>query len=239
MVGIYMYENKENKKKYIGQSINITKRKSEHLTRLDTHSKFDKVLQSIGMDCFNFVILEECSADLLDERERYWIEVYDTVNPEKGYNLTPGGQSQRGEKNIQAKLTKQQVLEIIKLLEENQLDDATIGKIYNVHRNTINNINRCYTWTDIHNYKSNIRDEFSQTHFNRSSKAGSGSHSSKITEDQAKEIIQLIEQTSLSMPTIAKQLNISLYIIEDIKRCKTWKHLHNYKENIRKEYKGG
>ena len=45
------------------------------------------------MDCFNFIILEECSSNLLDEKEKYWIEFYDTTNPEKGYNLTTGGQS--------------------------------------------------------------------------------------------------------------------------------------------------
>ena len=122
------------------------------------------------------------------------------------------------------------------MLEENILDDTAIGNKYNVHRNTINNINRCKTWADVHNYEKNIRDEYSQAKFNRSSKAGSGSPTAKITEEQAKEIIRLIEQTTLSMPKIAKQLGVSLYIVEDIKRCKTWKHLHNYKGNIRFEY---
>lgn len=68
------------------------------------------------------------------------------------------------------------------MLEENKLDDMAIGKMYNVHRNTINNINRCCNWTNIHNYKNNIRDEFAFIHYHRNSKAGSGSHSAKITE---------------------------------------------------------
>lgn len=239
MVGIYMYENKLNGKKYIGQSINIIKRKNEHETRIDTASKFDKHLQKLGTDCFTFTVLEECPSNLLNEREKYWIAFYDTTDPEKGYNLTPGGTSQRGEDNIQAKLSEQEVLEIIKLLEQNELTDMAISKIYNVHYNTISNINRCYTWTNLHNYTKNIRNEFAQKHFNRSSHAGMGSSSAKITEDQAKQVIKLLETTTLSKPQIAKQLNISLYIIEDISRCKTWKHLHNYIKNIRKECKGG
>lgn len=233
MIGIYMYENKTDKKKYIGQSINIQKRKWEHLNKKNTTSKFDKYLQKIGIENFNFKILEECPPELLDEREKYWIQFFDTTNPKKGYNLTIGGQSQRGENNVSAKLSKQQVLEIIKLLEENKLTDKEISQIYNVHFNTINNINRCYTWTSIHQYKNNIRNEFTQKHFHHNSKVGENSVSSKITEQQAKEIINLIETTTLSMPKIAQQLNISLFIVEDIKRCKTWKYLHNYKTNIR------
>ena len=41
------------------------------------------------------------------------------------------------------------------------------------------------------------------------------------------------------MAQLARDLSISINIIEDINRCKTWKYLHNYKKNIRKEYQGG
>ena len=38
---------------------------------------------------FDFEILEECSKELLNEREKYWIEYYDSYH--HGYNASPGG----------------------------------------------------------------------------------------------------------------------------------------------------
>ena len=119
------------------------------------------------------------------------------------------------------------------------MNDTEIGNKYGVHRNTISNINRCITWTNLHSYKKNIRNEFSQKSFNKNAKTGQNNSNAKITEDKAKEIIKLLEQTTLSAPQIAAQLNVSLYIVEDIKRCRTWKYLHKYSYNIREEYKRG
>lgn len=36
------------------------------------------------------------------------------------------------------------------------------------------------------------------------------------------------------MAQLSRDLNISIYIIQDINSCRTWKHLHNYTKNIRK-----
>lgn len=89
MIGIYMYENKLNHKKYIGQSTNIERRKWEHLKWPSRYSRFDNELQVIGEKGFDFSILEECSVDQLDEREKYWIKYYNSQ--QEGYNLTGGG----------------------------------------------------------------------------------------------------------------------------------------------------
>jgi hypothetical protein len=54
---------------------------------------------------------------MLDERETYWIEYYDTYNDKtKGYNETPGGGciGLPGELNSRAKLTNAEVLDIRK-----------------------------------------------------------------------------------------------------------------------------
>lgn len=47
----------------------------------------------------------------------------------------------------------------------------------------------------------------------------------------------MLEKDSRSQAQIARDEHISENIIRDINRCKTWKHLHNYQKNIRKEYK--
>ena len=61
----------------------------------------------------------------------------------------------------------------------------------------------------------------------------------KISEQQAKEIIHLLETTNIPQAKISRDYGYSEYIINDINRCKTWKYLHNYDKNIRKESKGG
>lgn len=58
MVGIYKFTNKLNGKIYIGQSVNIIKRKWEHISAPSPYSYFDSVLQKIGINNFDFEIVE-------------------------------------------------------------------------------------------------------------------------------------------------------------------------------------
>lgn len=95
MIGIYKFTNKINGLSYIGQSIHIEHRYQEHMHDRFVSNKNDtdwyKALNEFGPENFEFTILEECSADKLDEREIYWIDYYDTYF--NGYNSTPGGQA--------------------------------------------------------------------------------------------------------------------------------------------------
>lgn len=229
--GIYKYTNRTNNKVYIGQSVNILKRKWEHEHSPSRVSKFDKILNSIGPNEFDFCILEECPVSLLDERERFWIKEYNSTNDKYGYNILEGGTSKIGENNPQAKLSNIEISEIIKLLIENNLTNSEIGKLYRVSQSTIDQINRCQIWTHLHSYKNNIRRES-----NENSGRGENSKASKITEKIANSIIYDLERTNMSCPKIAQKNKVSINIVEDIKRCRTWKHLHNYQYNIRKEF---
>ena len=47
--------------------------------------------EKYGLENFNFETIENCELKQLDDRERYWIQYYNTYN--NGYNLTQGGQS--------------------------------------------------------------------------------------------------------------------------------------------------
>ena len=236
MIGIYMYENKLNHKKYIGQSTNIERRKREHLCWPSPYSRFDLELKVIGEQGFEFSILEECSAELLDEREKYWIEFYNSK--EEGYNLTIGGQSYRGQENPQARLTDDEVRQIIILLEEHRLNNGEIAKLFSVCRNTIDGINRCKSWCHLHNYKTNIRNEnLSKEENPHSAFAGENNPTVKITEEKAKRIIKLLEIDERSLAQLSRDENISLNILYDINRCRTWKYLHKYQKNIRNEYR--
>jgi len=94
--GIYCIENLVNHKKYIGQSVNILDRWSKHRSELNRGKHDNDYLQKswnkYGSDCFAFSILERCERQQLDERERYFINFYETLNRDFGYNLKSGGQ---------------------------------------------------------------------------------------------------------------------------------------------------
>lgn len=93
--GIYQYINKINNKSYIGQSINIQKRYREHKNAAfnpnnkDYDQTIHRAIRKYGLENFDFVILEECSPEELDQKEVYWIAYYDTYH--NGYNETEGG----------------------------------------------------------------------------------------------------------------------------------------------------
>lgn len=93
MIGIYKFENKINGKVYIGQSVNIEKRYSEHL-RVNNKDKsiFHFAIRKYGLDNFSFEIIEECEPQKLDELEIMYIQLYKSLHPQ-GYNLTSGGRS--------------------------------------------------------------------------------------------------------------------------------------------------
>lgn len=232
MIGIYMFEHKETHKKYIGQSTNISKRKQDHLYNPSPYSKIDDALRD-ERDNFTFSIIEECPVELLDEREKYWIEYYDSI--QNGYNLIKGGNCYRGENNIQAKLSDKEVLQIIHLLEECKLNNREIAKQFNVHINTIDFINRCRTWGHLHNYVKNIRQESLLLRNEQRNTHNGELSTNKITENQAKEIIELLKNDTRSLAQLSRDLDISLNILYDINRCRTWKYLHNYTKNVRNE----
>lgn len=94
MKGIYQIFNKENGKRYIGQSNNLSHRKSCHLYDLknkrhkntNLQNDYDKNPESI-----KFEVLCTCKYEELDDLERFYIEKYDTTNPKNGYNQYDGG----------------------------------------------------------------------------------------------------------------------------------------------------
>ena len=91
--GIYKITNKATGEVYIGQSVNIAQRWKQHIKcglGIDASStnKLYNVMQNTGVWNFTFEVLEECSRDKLNEKERFWIEMYQSN--EVGLNVTKG-----------------------------------------------------------------------------------------------------------------------------------------------------
>ena len=114
MIGIYCWTNKINNKKYIGQSIDIERRRQQHIYGAGKYTtKISMALYKYGLHNFTFEILETCDANELDVREQYWIDYYDSIK--NGYNITyvdENGCNVQGENNPRTQLTNEDVLEI-------------------------------------------------------------------------------------------------------------------------------
>lgn len=99
MIGIYKITNTVNQKCYIGQSVNIERRFSDHKNRVyytQYETPLYKAFKKYGVDKFLFEVLEECSKELLDERERYYIALFKSADKKYGYNFTFGGKGYTG-----------------------------------------------------------------------------------------------------------------------------------------------
>ena len=90
-----MIRNLVNNKIYIGQSTNVIDRMAHHKSSLRHNRHESSFLQrswnKYGEENFEFSILEECEEKEQDERERYYIALYDSTNRSKGYNRETGG----------------------------------------------------------------------------------------------------------------------------------------------------
>jgi len=78
---------------YIGQSRNIKERFREHIKcglGIDTPAanKLYKAMRKEGIDNFTFELLEECSSQFLDEKEAFYISLYNSYD--YGYNSNHG-----------------------------------------------------------------------------------------------------------------------------------------------------
>ena len=96
--GIYGIHNLINDKWYVGQAVNIRARWNTHRSLLFRNEKDSihllRAWNKYGSDAFEWVILEECLPDQLDEREMFWIAKKDSYK--NGYNRTLGGGGIRG-----------------------------------------------------------------------------------------------------------------------------------------------
>ena len=90
--GVYCITCIVNNKKYIGCSKNIYSRINNHKYSLEKQSLkqenqyFIDDFKKYGYEKFNYEVLEYTSKNLKD-KEFYYINLYDTVNRKKGYNL--------------------------------------------------------------------------------------------------------------------------------------------------------
>jgi group I intron endonuclease len=109
---IYIITNTTTNKVYIGQAVSHRKNRGkyrffgyegrfrDHLSEALCNTKkkqcsyLNNAIRHYGKDAFMVALLEECDISQMDDRERHYIQQYNSVYP-TGYNLTVGGKGQR------------------------------------------------------------------------------------------------------------------------------------------------
>ena len=91
--GIYKITNQKTNQCYIGQSVDISKRWKDHVKcglgiDTPTNNKLYQSMNEFGIWNFTFEILEKCSKDQLNEKESFYISLYQSN--EFGFNSNAG-----------------------------------------------------------------------------------------------------------------------------------------------------
>ena len=139
---IYLIKNKINNKCYTGQAVKFygknnkewgsKKRWNSHIREAFCNGKdhcrvLNSALRKYGIDNFELIILGEYKMDLLNEKEVFFIEKYNTLVP-NGYNLTTGGYS--GKDSDETRY-KKRLMRLGKKNSTTHIENSQLGQIGN------------------------------------------------------------------------------------------------------------
>lgn len=236
--GIYRFVY-PNGKSYIGQAGNIYSRIIEH----NNYAKYgrgqhpllkcEEEMQKQKYLISEFWILEEIKdPSKLDERESYWIDFFHSyIQDGQGYNMTRGGNAsnQKGVESTNAKFTQETLNELIDLLQNHRelsLNDLAIK--FNVHLETIRNINNGETYTSsslhypIRSNPSQRRLKYLDDYFESEEKL------LQLKED-------LMYRWDLTIDKdLTKKYNLPIDLLRDINNGRRFAEIGNYSYPIRK-----
>jgi group I intron endonuclease len=155
---IYIIRNTVNKKVYIGQThVSIKLRFQNHLSaaRRGLDYVIGKAIRKYGEDKFYVELLEECTTEELNDREKYWIAFFNSTNNKFGYNMSIGGNVVRTTNDLDETLVLNMFKQgntstkIAKILHVNPYKIATILKknniIYGIDKQRIDKVTESMT----------------------------------------------------------------------------------------------
>lgn len=100
---IYIIKNIVNDKVYVGQTkVSLKLRFQNHLSAVRNGKDYiiGKAIRKYGEDKFYIELLEECTVEELNEREKYWIAFFNSTDNRSGYNISTGGNVIRTTKEL-------------------------------------------------------------------------------------------------------------------------------------------
>lgn len=157
MVGyIYIIQNTINNKVYIGQtSVSIEHRWHQHLASakrgVDNGIILYKAMRKYGIENFYVTLIEKVDYLLLDEKEKYWIEYYNSIAP-NGYNVRKGGEDVGRKEVYKIDPVSNQIIECYASATAasvvNNIDLSSLTKVCRGEQNSCNG----YKWAYKDNY---------------------------------------------------------------------------------------
>lgn len=150
---IYKITNIVNKKVYIGQTVNFKKRKYNHIRELRNNEHFNSGLQEDWNEYKESSFIFEVIGLYEDynDKEKYYISLYESQDETKGYNVDEGGENPpiiRGEDSILSTHTQNDIERIIYDLENSELSINAIAVKHNYTSSSITRINCGRMWRD-------------------------------------------------------------------------------------------
>lgn len=211
MVGIYIIKNTINQKVYIGRSTDINRRWATHLRDAKNGSlcKIHLAMNKLGINNFYFEVLEECEVKELNNREQYYIDLYNSWH--SGYNNGNSSNFLNGEDNPNCKMTKEDIYDI---RFRQSLMSETRKEIYKDYEDRITLSNFLF----ICNYKTwvDILNEFNTTEIINWHKERSGNGIKKFSKSDLEKIIILRYKEKMSYQKIGDMYGKNRKTIERI-----------------------
>lgn len=150
---IYIIRNKINKKVYIGQAKDAAKRWLNHIYNAKYENRkglekqvIHKAMSKYGYENFYYEILESQITNY-DEREKYWINYYNSIVP-NGYNVSVGGNGAGCGLEHPNSLIKDNdtLMRIVSEISSSKKTFSNIAKKYHLEREVISAINNGYRY---------------------------------------------------------------------------------------------
>jgi group I intron endonuclease len=146
--GIYKITNLSDGKFYIGSSVDLKRRKSEHAKMLENGTHHSSYLQNAynkyGKNNFKFEIIELVDDDKLRDVEQRYLDKLKPYIRRIGYNLSERADCPKVN-GINSLLSEKKVREIKRGLLRG-VTQSDLSNKYGVHLSTINKIIRCKNW---------------------------------------------------------------------------------------------
>lgn len=211
---IYKITNKINNKVYIGQSKDVHRRFLEHINgKKNGTSVIHNAIEKYGVENFEIETIEK-DIENYNEREKYWIDYYNSTDRRFGYNILEGGEEPPiyyGEDSTLCKYSDSTIDNIRFDIANTDMELKYIAKKYDIPEQYISLLNRgIMRPSDKYNYP--IRDLKNKI----------------LEQEQVDEVVYLLKYTSKSVSEISKYTglaDITIYYINIGEHAKSRKEL--------------
>lgn len=200
---VYKITNRTNGKVYIGQTNNLKRRIQEHKHDKRQNHPIHLAIKKYGFENFEVEVLYE--GPDFNKKEEEYIKLFNSTNPEYGYNVLPGRRCSKGELNPSATLTEEIARDIRNDLLYTTLSFKEIAKKNHVPFYTVSHINYG---------KSFVQDEYIYP---------LRSYKYKKDKTEILNIISDLKNEDISLEDICNKYQIERYVLLSINKGQTFR----------------